>query len=196
MQQLLAGTYLVAVAGWPVVVIGLFSLVLAVAYTAGPYPLSYRGWGDVAVFVFFGPVAAAGTYFVQSGAWSPGALWVGVGMGAFSTAILVVNNLRDRETDAAAGKRTLAVRLGDRFTVWQYCGALLVAAAVPPLGALWLSWSWWGMLALAGLLPCAPALRRVFDYRNRAALNPALGQTARGVALWGAGLGLGLALGG
>ncbi len=189
------GAYLVAVAGWPVALFGLLSIALAVGYSAGPYPLSYHGLGDVFVFVFFGLVAAVGTYYVQAGVASPGALWIGVGMGAFSTAILVVNNLRDRLTDAAAGKRTLAVRLGDRFTVRQYVACLAVAAVVPPTGALFLSWSWWSSLALLGLIPCAPALGRVFDHENRRRLNPALGWTARGAALWGAGLAVGLIAG-
>ena len=191
----LTGVYLVAVGGWPVLVIGLLSLLFAVAYTGGPYPLSYHGLGDVAVFLFFGLAATATTYYVQALTWSPGALLAGVGMGAFSTAILVVNNLRDRETDGAAGKRTLAVRFGDRFTVGQYVVCLAVAAAVPVAGIASLAWSPWTLLALIGLAPCRPAFQRVRDYENRPALNPALGLTARGVAFYGAGLAVGALVG-
>lgn len=193
----LTGVYLVWIAGWPVVVVGLASMLMAFCYTGGPYPLSYHGLGDVSVFVFFGPVATAATYYVQAQVWSPGAILAGVGLGAFSTAILVVNNLRDRETDEAAGKRTLAVRLGDGFTVAQYFACLVLAALVPVVGVGSMDWSPWTLLALAGWLSCIPATFRVLAVLrergglNRRSLNPALGMTARGVALYGAGLGLG-----
>jgi 1,4-dihydroxy-2-naphthoate octaprenyltransferase len=89
---LCVGLYLVAVGGWPIVVIGVVSLVLAVAYTGGPYPLAYNGLGDVFVFVFFGLVAVAGTYYVQALSFPAEAWWLGAGTGSLSTAILVVNN--------------------------------------------------------------------------------------------------------
>lgn len=197
----LVGAYLVWVAGWPVAVIGLVSMLMGVCYTGGPYPLSYNGLGDVFVFVFFGLVATATTYYVQAGFWSPGALLAGVGLGVMSTAMLVVNNLRDRETDGAAGKRTLAVRFGDRFTVAQYFVCLAAAVAVPVVGVTAMGWSPLTFLSLAGLLPCVPAAQRVLgvlappDGVDRRTLNPALGMTARGVAFYGAGLGLGALLG-
>ncbi len=201
----LTGIYLVWIAGWPVAAIGILSMVMGVCYTGGPWPLAYHGLGDAFVFVFFGPVATATTHFVQAGHWSPSAILAGAGLGAFSTAMLVVNNLRDRETDGAAGKRTLAVRFGDRFTVTQYFLSLAAAAAAPLAGVGALGWSPWTLLALAGLLPCVPAARRVIavlaDGANggpvdRRTLNPALGMTARGVAFFGAGLGVGAALAG
>ncbi len=202
----LTGAYLVWVAGWPVAAVGILSMIMGVCYTGGPYPLAYNGLGDAFVFVFFGPVATATTHFVQAGYWSPGAILAGAGLGAFSTAMLVVNNLRDRETDAAAGKRTLAVRFGDRFTVAQYFVSLAAALAVPLAGVGALGWPPWTLLALAGFLPCLPAARRVMAVLgddgahggpvDRRTLNPALGMTARGVAFYGAGLGLGAALAG
>ena len=197
----LTGVYLVWVAGWPVAVIGLVSMLMGVCYTGGPYPLSYNGLGDVFVFVFFGLVATATTYYVQAGFWSPGAILAGAGLGAMSTAMLVVNNLRDRETDGAAGKRTLAVRFGDRFTVAQYFACLAAAVAVSVVGVAAMEWSPLTLLSLAGLLPCAPAAQRVLgvlampDSVDRRTLNPALAMTARGVAFYGAGLGLGALLG-
>ena len=197
----LAGVYLASVAGWPVIAIGLVSMLMGVCYTGGPFPLSYHGLGDVFVFVFFGPVATATTYYVQARAWSPGAIVAGAGLGAFSTAMLVVNNLRDRETDGAAGKRTLAVRFGDGFSVVQYFACLAVGAVVPVIGVAWMGWSAWTLLALAGWLPCIPAGLRVMAVLrapgtvDRRTLNPALGMTARGVALYGAGLGAGALVG-
>ena len=197
----LTGIYLASVAGWPVIAIGLVSMLMGVCYTGGPYPLSYHGLGDVFVFVFFGPVATATTYYVQAQVWSPDAILAGVGLGAFSTAMLVVNNLRDRETDGAAGKRTLAVRYGDGFSVVQYFACLTVAAVVPVVGVAMMGWSPWTLLSLAGWLPCIPVVRRVLAVLqahgtvDRRTLNPALGMTARGVAVYGAGLGIGALLG-
>lgn len=197
----LIGVYLVVVGGWPVVAIGLLSLAFAVGYSGGPFPLSYHGLGDLGVFVFFGLAATAGTYYVQALAWSPDAILAGVGMGAFSTAMLVVNNLRDRETDAAAGKRTLAVRFGDRFSVVQYFACLAVTAVVPIVGITLMGWSPWTLLSLAGWLPCIPAELRMVAVLNdpggvdRRTLNPALAQTARGVAFYGAGLAVGILVG-
>ena len=197
----LTGIYLASVAGWPVIAVGLVSMLMGVCYTGGPYPLSYHGLGDVFVFVFFGPVATAATYYVQAQVWSPGAILAGVGLGAFSTAMLVVNNLRDRETDGAAGKRTLAVRYGDGFTVIQYFACLTVAAVVPVIGVVMMGWSPWTLLALVSWLACIPAELRVLAVLqtpgtvDRRSLNPALAMTARGVAVYGAGLGVGALLG-
>ena len=198
----LTGAYLVAVAGWPIVAIGLASMLMGVCYTGGPYPLSYHGLGDAFVFLFFGPVATLGTYYVQARQWSVDALLVGVGLGAFSTAMLVVNNLRDRETDEAAGKRTLAVRFGDVFSVVQYFASLTAAGTVPVIGLVMMGWSPWTLLSLAGLAACLPAEVRVLAVLrapatvDRRTLNPALGTTARGVALYGLGLGAGAMISG
>lgn len=192
---LLVGVYLVQVGGWPVVVIGLASLVCAVAYTGGPWPLAYHGLGDVFVFVFFGLVAVGGTYYVQGLSWPPDAWLVGVGLGALSTAILVVNNLRDIPTDTRVGKRTLAVRIGPSASKVEYALLFLVAFAVPVVGMVVLGWP---PTALAPLLVVPAAirpLRTVFSYRQAAELLPTLGQTARVVALYGGLLALGLAVG-
>jgi 1,4-dihydroxy-2-naphthoate octaprenyltransferase len=110
---LLTGIYLTAVAGWPVMALGLASIAAAYLYTGGPRPYGYLGLGDLAVFVFFGFGAVAGTYYVQAHSVSTMAWLAAIPIGALATAILVVNNLRDIETDARAGKNTLAVRLGD-----------------------------------------------------------------------------------
>jgi 1,4-dihydroxy-2-naphthoate octaprenyltransferase len=192
---LLVGSYLVWVAGWPIVAIGLTSLVCAVGYTGGPFPLAYHGLGDVFVFVFFGLVAVSGTVFVQGLAWPSDAFLAGAGMGALSTAILVVNNLRDIPTDARAGKRTLAVRLGRRGTQVEYVLMLLVAFVVPVVGVGTYGWPSTALAALAVAPLCVAPLRRVLGFGDARELLPALGQTARVVALYGALLGLGLALG-
>src|SRR5207245_8941286 len=110
----LAGLYLSLAAGWIVVVIGVASIAAGAWYTAGPWPLAYHGMGDLFVFLFFGVVAVCGTYFVEARTVSLDALAASVPVGALATAILVVNNVRDLDGDRAAGKRTVAVRVGRR----------------------------------------------------------------------------------
>jgi len=189
------GIYLVAVGGWPVVWIGLASLACAVLYTGGPFPLAYHGLGDLFVFVFFGLVAVGGTYWVQALAWPVGAVLAGVAMGALNTAILVVNNLRDIETDARAGKRTLAVRIGVRGSQVEYLALLGLAATIPVVGLGVLGWPVWTLASLATLALALPAARTVLSFQHPRALLPALGQTARVVALYGVVLAVGLAWG-
>ncbi len=192
---MLVGVYLVSVGGWPIVWIGLASVACAVLYTGGPFPLAYHGLGDLFVFVFFGLVAVGGTYFVQGLAWPSDALLAGAGLGALSTAILVANNLRDLDTDARAGKRTLAVRLGATGTKLEYAALLAAAAAVPVVGVGSFAWPRASLACLGAVLLAVGPLRTVLTYREPAELIPALGGTARVVALYGLLLALGLALG-
>jgi 1,4-dihydroxy-2-naphthoate octaprenyltransferase len=126
------GAYLVAVGGAPILALGIASMIAAVAYTAGPFPLAYHGLGDVFVLACFGFGAVCGTAYVQLGEVPALAWWAAIPVGSLATAILVVNNLRDRATDARVGKRTLAVRLGRRGALVEY-GALLGAALAVPV---------------------------------------------------------------
>jgi 1,4-dihydroxy-2-naphthoate octaprenyltransferase len=195
---LLSGVYLVWVGGWPILAVGVASLVCAVAYTGGPFPLAYHGLGDLFVFVFFGLLAVGGTYWVQALDLSWDVLLAGTGMGAFNTAILVVNNLRDLESDARAGKRTLAVRLGPRGTKAELLLLLLVAFAAPLLGMAFLGWSPWSLVSLAAALPLPGSLSTLLRYAPPAdprILIPPLGSTAQAAGLYGLLLGTGLALG-
>lgn len=189
------GGYLVWVGGLPILVIGLFSILCAVAYTGGPFPLAYRGLGDLFAFVFFGPVAVAGTVWVQGQVFSPEFVWAGSGVGALVTAILVVNNLRDRDTDAVAGKRTTAVRFGVRRTRAFYLALLGWSAVVPLVGiAVW-GWSPWVLAALGALFRAVAPARAVLTFTDPRELLPALGGTARVVAVWSGLLALGILLG-
>ena len=147
------GVYLILVGGWPILAVGLLSMLAAVAYTYGPIPFGYYGLGDLATFVFFGFVAVVGTYYVQAAATAsptaPLLVWIAaIPMGALVTAILVVNNVRDADTDRAAGKRTLAVTLGRRGARIEYVIMLALAYAVPFV--LWLGFgmSLWVLLPL------------------------------------------------
>jgi len=129
------GVYLVAIGGWPIAVVGALSVAAGLAYTGGPFPFGYRGLGDPAVFVFFGLVGVGGSYYVQTLALAPVVLVAAIPVGALATAILVVNNLRDIESDERVGKRTLAVRIGARATRNEYRALLALAYALPP--GLW-----------------------------------------------------------
>ena len=116
----LSSVYLVFRGGWPVILIGILSIVSGIFYTATRYALGYLGLGEVFVLIFFGPVAVAGTYFVQALTFSPVAVLAGLAPGLISTAILSVNNQRDMDSDKKAGKRTLAVRFGRPFAIGEY----------------------------------------------------------------------------
>jgi 1,4-dihydroxy-2-naphthoate octaprenyltransferase len=190
----LIGVYLIVAGGWPIVLIGLTAILAAIAYTGGPFPLGYHGLGELFVFLFFGLAAVCGTYEVQAGTIRPVAWLSAVPIGALAVAIIVVNNLRDLATDRAAGKRTLAVRFGERATEVEYVALIGIAYLVPPF--MWLTGvtSAWVLLAWLSL-PLVPSLvRRVRHERGRV-LNGVLAGTARLELLYGLGLALGLALG-
>lgn len=172
------GIYLVAVAGWPLVVIGVCSLLAGYAYTGGPFPLAYNGLGDIFVLVFFGFVAVGGTYFVQAQALTATVLMAAVPVGLLGVALLAVNNTRDEKTDAAAGKKTLVVRFGTRFGKAEYVSCLLVSALVPLV--LWLTSqsSAWVMLSWLSL-PLAWSPLQTLLKSSGTVLNKALAATAR-----------------
>ena len=201
----LSGTYLVYVGGVPILAIGLLSVASGVAYTGGPYPLGYHGLGDLFVFVFFGVVAVTGTYYVQAAAVLAEPLAVAVPEGtvtatavlaslpvaAVSTGIIVVNNVRDLETDAAAGKTTLAVLLGYRWSRVEYVALLALAYAVPAY--LWLTaFGPTVLLPLLTLPYAALVARTVCTERSGEALNPALERTGKLLAAHSALFALGL----
>lgn len=188
------GAYLAAVAGVVIVVLGLAAIASAIAYTGGPYPLGYHGLGDLFVMVFFGFVAVCGTAFVQLGRVPSVAWWAAVPVGALATAILVVNNLRDRDTDARVGKRTLAVRLGRRGAIAEYVLLLAAAYLVPPLLAASDRLGAWVLLPEA-TLPAGVRLAMRVSREQGAALNATLVQTAKLLLFFGLALAAGIALG-
>ena len=172
------GIYLAAVAGWPVVVIGLASLACGIAYTGGPWPLAYLGIADLFVFVFFGLVAVGGTYFVLAGSLSVAAVFGGAILGCLATAVLAVNNLRDRNGDRNAGKRTLAVRYGEAFARGQYAFLLSSAALLVVLVALFVPHAGIGWLAPLALAPWLVQLVRDAFSLDGKELNTLLKKTA------------------
>jgi 1,4-dihydroxy-2-naphthoate octaprenyltransferase len=194
-MAIVAGSYLVALRGVPVLAIGIASIAAGLAYTAGPWALAYTGLGDAFVFLFFGFVAVLGTYFVQAGALDPEAVLAAIPVGALATAILVVNNLRDIDTDRAARKRTLAVLLGRRAARAEFA-TLLVAAFLIPM-ALWAQGlrSAWILLPLAAASLAARTLQTVFEREDGPSLNGALIDAARLHLVFGLLFAAGLALG-
>ena len=171
------GVWAITLRGWPLAAIGVASVTAAVAYTAGPLPLGYLGLGDLFVLLFFGLAATVGTCFAATGVWSMDALAAGFALGCLATAILVVNNLRDRHTDARAGKRTLAVRWGAGWARAEYAGLLAAAFVVAPVMAAVRGQPGWLLPLLA--LPLAVKAVRAVRTTDGAALNPYLGATAR-----------------
>jgi 1,4-dihydroxy-2-naphthoate polyprenyltransferase len=194
------GLILVVVGGPILLVLGALAIVAAVAYTGGPFPYGYRGLGEVAVFLFFGVVAVAGTAYLQTGSWSALGFAAAIPVGLLVTAILVVNNLRDIGPDTRAGKRTLAVMFGGRFAQREYLAMLIVAYLVPVLLVVTNAARYPALLPLLSLPLAVPLARVVFADGDPRRLNPVLKGTARlqlvFAALFAAGLALGRAVGG
>ncbi len=179
-----AGGYLIFRGGWPILMIGVASIATAVWYTAGPYSLAALGLADLAVFLFFGPVAVGGTYYVQALSCPPEVLVAGVGPGLFSVAILLVNNVRDVVHDRAAGKRTLVVRLGREVGVFLY-GVCVGGGVLVPVGLVaWTGDHLWSLAPLI-LVPLAVrAVRTLARSSDPERLNLLLATTGRLLALW------------
>jgi 1,4-dihydroxy-2-naphthoate polyprenyltransferase len=190
---LLIGIYLTLVAGPIVLLIGIVSILSAIAYTGGPYPLGYNGLGDLFVFAFFGLIAVCGTVFVQLGQVPALAIWCSIPVGALATAILVVNNLRDQEQDARVGKRTLAVRWGKKAVIFEYGLLLALSYAVPLYLATSSAQGRFVLLPLL-TLPLGRRLLRAVATEQGRALNARLAGTAQLLLLFGVLLTLGIAL--
>jgi 1,4-dihydroxy-2-naphthoate octaprenyltransferase len=126
-----AGVFLMLRAGWPVVAIGVASVLFGILYTAGPFSLAYLGLGEIFTFLFFGLVATAGTYFVQALSYSPDAVLLGVMPGCYSVVLIALNNLRDRATDQRVNKKTLAVRFGEKFARIEILIFLFIPTIIP-----------------------------------------------------------------
>jgi 1,4-dihydroxy-2-naphthoate octaprenyltransferase len=172
-----SGAYLVAVAGWQLLIVGAASILAGVLYTGGPRPYGYEGLGEVFVFLFFGIVAVAGSYFVQVKTlhWEAFALAVPVGL--LAAAILVVNNVRDIDTDRRAGKRTLAVRLCRERARALYAAMVYLAYLVAPVTWLFGPLHAWVLLPWLTLPLAAPLVRAVRNHTDGPTLNQALAKT-------------------
>ena len=169
----LCGIPLLYRGGWPMLVVGVASILMAYAYTGGPYPLAYHGLGELFVLIFFGFVAVGGTFYAHSLQLIRSALLAGFAAGALATVLLVINNLRDLEGDRASNKKTLAARFGDRFA-----RAEVVFFAVAPFVAVaWLAWmrGQYGLLMPLAALPVAVLLLARVAKSRGVELNRCLG---------------------
>lgn len=189
------GLLLVREGGWVLLPIGIVSIACAIAYTGGPFPLGYNGLGDVFVFIFFGLVAVCTTFYVQTGYVTPDAISCAAAVGLLAANILVANNYRDVETDARAGKKTLVVRFGRKFAVWQYALSHLVALLCPL--ALFMSAGYRRAVLLPLVLaPVAATLTRRLAVSQQPAEQIALlGKTAAYLAVFGVLLSAGIVFG-
>jgi len=124
--SIICGLPLVIKGGYPILLIGILSIISGYAYTGGPYPLGYNGWGDIFVFIFFGPIAVCGTFFLQLGYVSIESIISGIVMGCLSVTLLCINNIRDVDTDSNVGKRTIAVRFGVMFVKYLFISLFLI----------------------------------------------------------------------
>lgn len=189
----LVGVFLVIEGGWPILAIGVASIAAGLAYTGGPWPLGYHGLGDLFVFVFFGLVAVMGTYYLQTGSVTTLAFLASLPVGLTVTAILVVNNVRDIETDRRAGKITLSVRLGEKISRLQYVLMVLAAFALLPV-LLVVGAGPAVVLALLALPLAVIPCRSVLQGAQGAALNIVLKQTTLVHLVFGSLLAVGLLL--
>ena len=173
----LAGVYLIAVAGWELLIVGAASILAGVLYTGGPRPYGYEGLGEVFVFLFFGIVAVAGSYFVQVKHLNWEAFALAVPVGLLAAAILVVNNVRDIDTDRRAGKRTLAVRLGRERTRLLFAAIVYGAYLLAPVTWLFGPLGGWLLLPWLTIPLAAAVVRTVRNHADGPSLNAALART-------------------
>ena len=173
----LAGIYLIVVAGWQLLLVGAASILAGVLYTGGPRPYGYEGLGELFVFLFFGIVAVAGSYFVQVKHLDWEAFALAVPVGLLAAAILVVNNVRDIETDRRAGKLTLAVRLGRSRTRSLFAAMIYVSYLLAPVTWLFGPLSAWLLITWLTLPIAAGIVRQVRNRVDGPSLNQALAQT-------------------
>ena len=175
----LASIYLVTRGGWPIGVLAALAILSGIFYTAGRHPLGYMGLGDLLVFIFFGPVAVAGTYYVQSLELNSAIIFAGIAPGLFSVAILTVNNLRDIDSDRKSGKNTLAVRFGRGFALSEYLFCVLGACVVPVFIYMFIEDHVLILVSSAISLAAIPTIKTVLTRTEGVALNAALASTAR-----------------
>lgn len=189
----LSGLALVWRGGWPFLLLGIFAVICAVAYTGGPWPLAYLGLGEVFVFLFFGPIAVTGTAYLQTLDLTVLSLAAAVPSGLMAVCILIVNNVRDLEQDRRANKHTVAVRIGDRASRREY---VLIQQLTLVLPFLFWSFGWlnaWSLLTILSW-PFFWQLWRQIGERQGAALNPTLGATGRTSLIFNTLLAVALAL--
>ena len=175
----LIGFILFIRAGWPILVIAALSITSGILYTGGPCPYGYRGLGDIFVFIFFGPVAVGGTYFVQALTVNADVMIAGIAPGLLSAAVLTVNNLRDIDEDRSTGKKTLAVTFGATFVKWEYTLFILGASIIPIVLVYRTHKHHLSLLSCMVLLLAVPSIKKVFRDSIGTVLNQVLVNTGK-----------------
>ncbi|OGU30997.1 MAG: 1,4-dihydroxy-2-naphthoate polyprenyltransferase [Ignavibacteria bacterium GWA2_35_9] len=184
LSAFILGLYLVYIGGIIILAIGVLSILAGIAYTAGPYPLAYKGLGDIFVFMFFGLIGTMGTFYLQANELSLPAFLSSIPVGSLITNILVVNNYRDIETDRIAGKNTLAVKLGKTFTQYQFIFLIFVSFIVPLLLFLFFDFKFWIFLPYLTLPVVYKTISMLFTL-DGVQLNETLELTAKLSAMYG-----------
>ena len=185
--SVLIGFYLALVGGWPIITIAFISIVFAIIYTGGPFPLGYNGLGDLAVFIFFGLISTIGTFYLQSQALNSSSnifehifpiMLISVAIGCLNTAILVVNNIRDYKSDKQSNKKTLVVFWGERFGCFEYASLLVISTFCFIMYGIIIEKYLISYLMLFNLFIIYSLIRKVFNYKN-SNLNKVLEKTSQ-----------------
>jgi len=179
MLSVIFGLYLIGHAGWPILIIGTFSVLFGILYTGGPFPLGYKGLGEIFVLVFFGPIAVGGTYYLQTLQMNMTVILAGLSPGLISMALLTVNNLRDIHTDKEAGKRTLAVRFGPLFARAEYILSITLACLMPVVLLIVDPAHPYSLAAVLVIIIAGPPVKAVLFDEISPELNNALASTGK-----------------
>lgn len=170
--------------GLPIAIIALLSIPAAIFYTAGKKPLGYRGWGDLMVFLFFGPIASAGTYYVQSFEINSAVIIAGIAPGLISMGVLIVNNIRDMENDKASGKKTLVVKYGKTFGQYEYVFSIIIASLIPSLIFVIIQDHWPIVITSIISLLATPTIISLLTKNDRNSYNNTLASTGQLIAIY------------
>ncbi|MCX7875032.1 MAG: 1,4-dihydroxy-2-naphthoate polyprenyltransferase [Melioribacteraceae bacterium] len=180
----LLGIYLIAIAGWLVLLIGVLSIIAGIIYTAGPFPLAYNALGDIASFLFFGFIGTVGTYYVQANEITAFVFWASIPVGSLITNILVVNNYRDKEEDKLNGKKTLAVLFGETFSRFQYLIFMIASYSILFIVYFTFRKSIWVFLPILSLPISIKLIKMIYTFKGKE-LNKTLELTAKLSAIYG-----------
>lgn len=178
-MAILFGIFLVIRGGYPILIIGFFAIIFGLLYTAGPAPIGYIGLGDIFVFIFFGLISVGGTYYLQTLKISYTAFIAGIAPGLYSVAILTANNIRDINTDKESGKRTLVVRFGYNFGIFEYVFCVTVASLTPVILVLITKSHYFSLISVLPAIMAIKPVKLIISKPNPRLLIPALGITSQ-----------------
>lgn len=173
------GVFLVIRGGYPVLLVGIFAMIFGILYTAGPAPLGYIGLGDIFVFIFFGLISVTGTYYLQTLKINPAALIASLAPGFLSAAILTANNIRDIKTDKEAGKRTLIVRFGYNFGLFEYLFCIIAAHLIPVILVLITKSHYFSLISVLTVIMAVKPVKIILSRPEPRYLIPVLGKTGQ-----------------